>query len=49
MKNIMFRVRIEPELKQRLETAVKDGKAKTMSDAVRCALIEFLEPIPDQN
>lgn len=46
MKTIMFRVRIEPELKQKLEAAVNEGKAKTMSEAVRCALTEFLEPIP---
>lgn len=39
----MFRVRIEPELKQQLEEAVKEGKAKSMSALIRAALSRFLE------
>lgn len=43
MKTVMFRVRIEPEFKQRLEAAIKEGKATTMSELIRKATEKFLE------
>jgi len=42
MKTIMVRIRVEPEFKQQLEQAVKEGKAKTISALIRVALREFL-------
>jgi len=39
----MLRLRIEPEFKQQLENAVKEGKAKTMSALIRQAVEKFLE------
>ena len=43
MKTIMFRIRVEPEFKQKLEDAVRNGKATTMSELVRFAVEEFLD------
>lgn len=43
MKSIMFRVRIEPELKERLQAAVRDGIAKSMSDVIRLGLDKLLD------
>lgn len=42
MKNIMLRMRVEPEFKQQLEEAVKEGKAESMSDLIRRAVKDFL-------
>jgi len=38
----MLRVRVEPEFKEMLENAVKEGKAESMSDLIRKAVERFL-------
>ena len=43
MKSLMFRIRIDPEFKEEMRDAVKNGKAENMSDLVRRALEQFLE------
>ena len=45
MKSVMFRLRIEPELKQKLEDAIRSGKAKTMSELIRKAVTVFLKEV----
>jgi len=35
-------MRMEPEFKENLEKAVRDGKAKNISELIRTALTEFL-------
>ena len=42
-KNIMLRIRIEQPFKERLKKAVKEGRAKNMSELSRKALEQFLE------
>jgi len=42
-KTIMFRLRIEPDFKQQIETAVKNGRAESMSELIRKAVTQFLE------
>jgi Arc/MetJ-type ribon-helix-helix transcriptional regulator len=39
----MFRIRIEPKFKEKLEEAVKEGKAASMSALIREAVNKFLE------
>ena len=48
MKTIMLRIRIEPELKQNLETAIQEGQAKTISELVRLAVKEHLSQMKGQ-
>jgi len=36
-------MRVEPEFKETLENAVKDGKAKSISELMRKATNKFLE------
>ena len=43
MKSIMLRIRVEPEFKEMLENAVKEGKAESMSDLIRKAVRKLLE------
>jgi len=43
MKSVMFRMRIEPEFKEKLKDAVRAGKAPNISELIRRALQEFLE------
>jgi len=43
MKTELFRMRIEPELKAIMEAAVKEGKAKSMSQLVTRAVKEYLK------
>ncbi len=43
MKTIMLRVRIEPIEKERLQQAVKEGKAASMSALIRKAVENFLQ------
>jgi len=38
----MLRIRIEPEFKQQLEQACRDGKAENMSELIRKSVEEFL-------
>lgn len=38
----MFRMRIEPELKEKLHEAIRNGKAKNMSELIHRAVTEFL-------
>jgi Arc/MetJ-type ribon-helix-helix transcriptional regulator len=42
MKSIMLRLRIEPEFKEMLQKAVKEGKAESMSQLVREAVSYLL-------
>jgi len=42
MKTIMFRIRVEPEFKEQMQEAVKQGKATSMSELTRKAVKEFL-------
>lgn len=39
----MLRIRVEPEFKEILQKAVKEGKAKSMSDLIRKAVRKLLE------
>jgi len=39
----MLRIRVEPEFKEMLENAVKEGKADSMSDLIRKAVRKLLE------
>jgi Arc/MetJ-type ribon-helix-helix transcriptional regulator len=39
----MLRIRVEPEFKELLENAVKEGKAETMSELIRKAVHKLLE------
>jgi Arc/MetJ-type ribon-helix-helix transcriptional regulator len=39
----MLRIRVEPEFKELLENAVKEGKAKNMSELIRKAVHKLLE------
>ena len=48
MKSIMLRLRIEPEFKQLLENAVKEGKASSMSELIRKAVEDFLSKEGEQ-
>ena len=43
MKSVMLRIRVEPEFKQMLQDAVKEGKAESMSDLIRKAVRRLLE------
>ena len=43
MKSVMLRIRVEPEFKQMLQNAVKEGKAESMSDLIRKAVRKLLE------
>jgi len=43
MKTVMLRLRIEPEFKEQLEEAVRNGKAASMSELIRKAVNEFLK------
>jgi Arc/MetJ-type ribon-helix-helix transcriptional regulator len=43
MKTFMLRIRVEPEFKQQLQKAVAEGKAETMSELIRKAVLIFLE------
>jgi len=43
MKSIVVRLRIEPEYKAKLQEAVNNGIAKTMSDLIRLAVDKFVE------
>ena len=43
MKSIMLRIRVEPEFKEMLQKAVKEGKAESMSDLIRKAVKKMLE------
>ncbi|MEM3641115.1 MAG: ribbon-helix-helix protein, CopG family [Candidatus Bathyarchaeia archaeon] len=43
MKTIMLRIRVEPEFKQKLEEAVRSGKAESMSELIRKAVLKLLE------
>ena len=43
MKSVMLRIRVEPEFKEMLVKAVRHGKAKSMSDLIRKAVIKLLE------
>jgi len=45
MKSIMVRIRVEPEFKQQLENAVKEGKAESMSELIRQAVEKFLKEV----
>ncbi|MEM3580430.1 MAG: hypothetical protein QXH40_00030 [Candidatus Bathyarchaeia archaeon] len=42
-KSIMLRIRVEPEFKQLLQKAVNEGKAESMSELIRKAVLKFLE------
>ena len=42
MKTLMLRLRVEPEFKELLQKAVREGKAETMSELVRMAIFKFL-------
>ncbi|MEM3443124.1 MAG: ribbon-helix-helix protein, CopG family [Candidatus Bathyarchaeia archaeon] len=42
-KSIMLRIRVEPELKEKLEEAVKKGLAESMSELIRKAVLKLLE------
>ncbi|MGA2522937.1 MAG: hypothetical protein ABSF65_02145 [Candidatus Bathyarchaeia archaeon] len=50
MKTVTVRMRVEPEFKTSLENAVKEGKAKSISELMRKATNQFLagdcQPIP---
>ncbi|MCS7114916.1 MAG: hypothetical protein RMJ15_06795 [Nitrososphaerota archaeon] len=43
MKTIMLRIRVEPEFKTKLQKAIAEGKANTMSELIRKAVTQFLE------
>jgi Arc/MetJ-type ribon-helix-helix transcriptional regulator len=43
MKTITIRLRIEPEFKEQLIKAIKEGKAESLSALIRAALKKFLE------
>ncbi|NIN53208.1 MAG: hypothetical protein GTO23_08655 [Nitrososphaeria archaeon] len=45
MKSIMLRIRVEPEFKQQLENAVREGKAENMSQLMRKAVDRFLKEV----
>ena len=38
----MLRLRVEPEFKELLQNAVREGKAKNMSELVRKSISNFL-------
>jgi len=42
MKTLMLRLRVEPEFKELLQKAVREGKAETMSELIRKAIFNFL-------
>jgi Arc/MetJ-type ribon-helix-helix transcriptional regulator len=42
MKTLMLRLRVEPEFKELLQKAVREGKAESMSQLVRKAVFNFL-------
>jgi Arc/MetJ-type ribon-helix-helix transcriptional regulator len=42
MKTLMLRLRVEPEFKELLQRAVREGKAESMSHLVRKAVFNFL-------
>jgi len=39
----MLRIRVEPQFKELLQKAIAEGKAKTMSELIRQAVLKFLE------
>jgi Arc/MetJ-type ribon-helix-helix transcriptional regulator len=39
----MLRIRVEPEFKELLENAVKEGQAESMSELIRKAVQKLLE------
>jgi Arc/MetJ-type ribon-helix-helix transcriptional regulator len=43
MKTIMLRIRVEPELKDKLQNAVRNGLAQSMSDLIRDSVSSLLE------
>ena len=43
MKSAMLRIRVEPEFKEMLQNAVKEGKAESISDLIRKAVKKLLE------
>ena len=49
MKSVMLRIRVEPEFKEMLENAVKEGKAESMSDLIRKAVKKVLESESEVN
>jgi hypothetical protein len=44
MKNLVVRLRCEPEFKQKIVNAINEGKAKSLSGLIRTAVDKFLEP-----
>jgi Arc/MetJ-type ribon-helix-helix transcriptional regulator len=42
MKTVMLRLRIEPEFKELLENAVRNGRSENMSELIRKAVLNFL-------
>lgn len=42
-KSIMLRLRVEPEFKQTLQSAVAKGYAESMSDLLRKAVLHYLK------
>ena len=38
----MLRLRVEPQFKELLQNAVKEGKAESMSELVRKAILNYL-------
>ncbi|MEM1564851.1 MAG: ribbon-helix-helix protein, CopG family [Candidatus Bathyarchaeia archaeon] len=43
MKSITIRLRVEPEFKAKLQKAIAEGKADSMSELIRQAVTKFLE------
>ena len=43
MKSVMLRIRVEQGFKQQLVDAIKEGKAKSMSELIRQAVERFLK------
>ena len=42
MKTVMLRLRVEPEFKELLQNAVREGKSQNMSELIRKAVFCFL-------
>jgi Arc/MetJ-type ribon-helix-helix transcriptional regulator len=43
MKKVMLRLRVEPEFKKKLEDAIANGRARSMSELIRCAVDRLIE------
>ncbi len=45
MKNLRITTRLEPDQRTRIEQLIKEGKFKSLSEAIRTAIQQFLKEV----